>query len=185
MKALYTRILLVVMCITMLQLAFSSASLAQEEQPLKVAFVLMERVQQEYVFFQETTAKVNAEMGPKQEAVQNKLDEYTTQMDEIINELSNPMLTADAKKELNDKYNTLMNEAFNYRDQELAKLDQWSSDQYQPVYDKVYEEIQAMAQEGNYDLIINQSSSLLYGKQELDITTDLIQRLNNKMGAGQ
>jgi Skp family chaperone for outer membrane proteins len=185
MKVLTTKILLVVFCVSLLEMALCSISLAQEEKPIKVAFVLMERVQQEYTFFQETTAKVNAEIGPKQEAIQNKLDEYTSQMDEIINELSNPMLTADAKKQLNDKYNSLMNDAFNYREQELNKLDQWSSDQYQPVYDKVYEEIQAMAQEGGYDLIINQSSSLLYGKQELDITTDLITRLNNKTGAGQ
>lgn len=186
MKRLVVRSVLVATAFGLLVGGFTPPVWAQEEEePLKVAYVLMERVFEEYVVFAETTAKINVEIGPKEEAIQVKLDEFTLKMDEMIVELSNPMLTDEARAEISMQYNQLMEEAFLYRDDELYKLDLWRQEQYQPVYDDIYEEIQRMAEENEYDLVLNQSTSLLFGEQEFDITSDLIESLNAKAGAGQ
>lgn len=186
MERLVVRFVLVALAFGLLVGGFTPHAWAQEEEePLKVAYVLMERVFEEYVVFAETTAKINVEIGPKEEAIQVKLDEYTLKMDELIVELSNPMLTDEARAEISMQYNQLMEEAFLYRDDELYKLDLWRQEQYQPVYDDIYEEIQRMAEENEYDLVLNQSTSLLFGEQEFDITSDLIESLNAKAGAGQ
>jgi len=164
-----------------ISLLLSSAAQAKE---LKLAYVTMEEILNNYSVYLQEADRIQKEMAVKEKEIQVKLDDYQKRLDELQGKMLNPMLSEDARKKAGDDYTALMNEAFQYRDQSLQGLDTWSQQQLQPTYEKVYKQIADIAEKDGYSFVFNESSSIIYGADAFNITKMVIDALNASSSGG-
>jgi len=162
----------------------SLLSVPAQAKELKLAYVTMEEILNNYSVYLQEADRIQKEIAEKEKEVQAKLDDYQKQLDELQGKMLNPMLSEDARKKAGDEYTALMNEAFQYRDQALAGLDTWSQQQLQPTYEKVYKEIADIAEKEGYSFVFNESTSIIYGADVYNITKMVTDALNAKATEG-
>lgn len=163
--------------VLLLILTLSTPAFAKD---LKLAYVTMEEVLNNYTLYIQEMNRIQKELSEKEKEVQASLDEYQRKLDELQGKMLNPMLSEEARAQAGEEYTQLMNEAFSYRDRELSQLDAWSQKQIQPVLEKVYYEIANIAEEEGYDFVFNESSSLVFANTIHNITQKVIDSLNAK-----
>ncbi|MGQ9705857.1 MAG: OmpH family outer membrane protein [bacterium] len=159
-------------------------SLLTQAKDLKLAYVTMEEILNNYSVYLQEADRIQKEMAEKEKEIQAKLDEYQKRLDELQGKMLNPMLSEDTRKKAGDEYTAVLNEAFQYRDQALAGLDTWSQQQLQPTYEKVYQEIANIAIKEGYSFVFNESTSVIYGDDVYNITKMIIDSLNAKASEG-
>ncbi|HDR06439.1 MAG TPA: OmpH family outer membrane protein [Candidatus Coatesbacteria bacterium] len=153
----------------------------EEPRPLIIAYVDLQRVQDEWILFQETLKTLEAETRQKELEVQPRLDEYQKQIIELQKKLDTPL--ADEKRaEIRAEIEQIFAQANQLREGAIRALQAREKQELDKLIEKIYAAIDQLGQKTDYDLILDMTA-LIYGKDAYDITDDIIEVLNIAAGA--
>lgn len=166
----------------------STKTTAQEttSESLKVAFVRLDSVLNNYEGYKEMSktleAKANANqnlLASKEQALQREMNAFNEKLQSggFVNELA-------AQQE----YEKIQQKGLQAQQQASQITDTFLKEQQHyndSLNNIILKEVEKYNEEKGYDLILStvQMSSVLYGKPSLDITEDIIQRLNTAYSA--
>ncbi|MCD4733539.1 OmpH family outer membrane protein [bacterium] len=162
-------------------LLLAAVAQAADGDPLNIAYVDLQRIQDEWVLFQEFLQDMEQEVRDKENEVQPQLDEYTTQILELQQKLGTP-ISDERRMEIEVEIQTLYDEAMRLQESAISVLEAREQQQVTKLVEKIYEAIETLGEDTEYDYILDQTS-LIYAKEELDITEDIIVALNTAAGA--
>ncbi len=159
----------------------SVAQAADDSDPVNIAYVDLQRIQDEWVLFQEFIQEMETEVRNKEAEVQPQLDEYTEQILDLQQKLGTP-ISEERRVEIEVEIQTLYEEAMRLQESAISVLEAREQQQVSKLVEKIYEAIEKLGEDTEYDYILDQSS-LIYAKEEFDITNDIIDALNTAAGA--
>ncbi len=173
------RILLVTLLLALL-VPGSKAQDDDEPRPLTIAYVDLQRVQDEWVLFQEVLKTLEEETRQKEIEVQPRLDEYQEQILELQEKLDAP-LSEEKRAEIMGEMEQIYNRANQLREGAIRALQAREKQELDKLIEKIYEAIDQLGQTTEYDLILDMTA-LIYGKDVYDITDEIIDVLNTAAG---
>ncbi|MBI5144406.1 MAG: OmpH family outer membrane protein [Candidatus Omnitrophica bacterium] len=139
----------------------------------KIGYVDLAKVFDEYAKTKESE-KALEEKGKTKEAERKKItDEVRKLKDEQA--LLSEKAKAEKQKVIDDKIKTLQEFDKNTRDELIKER----NDAIGGIMKDIEKVVADYSKEANYDLILN-SRTLLYGTQELELTEEILKRLNKK-----
>ena len=144
---------------------------------VKVGYVDIPRVLEGYKETQEITRMFNEEIKARKEEIRERKKEIAElqrafREQKIIlseREKRKREKEIDEKIEELEKFVKRVKEEFSVREKELAK----------EIMEEIYEVIKTVGIEGGYSLIL-EKRELLYGAEDLDLTGEILKRLNEK-----
>jgi Skp family chaperone for outer membrane proteins len=148
----------------------------------KVAYVDVENVltQSKYVRTVVKTAEQRLEvekLSERRKAIDVKLDEYTQITDEL--KRKSGVMTDDARKEMEGKSLTLIQEIERERSQLNEAMKTIEQEQMEPVLDEILKVVREVGFDEGYDLVLR-GEVVLYASDKADITKKVIARLDAK-----
>lgn len=173
--------------------ASDSATLAgnvqnAEARPLKIAFVEMDSVLNNYEQYKEMNAQLEKRSIAGRNQLQSKVNAIQKASQEFQQKLQSGGFVNQTAAEMEQNRIVKMQ-------QDAQLLDQNLSEQYikeqeslnEKLYNTIQQEVEKMNKEWGYDLILCnvKMSGLLYGKPEMDITKEVTKRLNDAYAASQ
>lgn len=173
--------------------ASDSATLAgnvqnAEARPLKIAFVEMDSVLNNYEQYKEMNAQLEKRSIAGRNQLQSKVNAIQKASQEFQQKLQSGGFVNQTAAEMEQNRIVKMQ-------QDAQLLDQNLSEQYikeqeslnEKLYNTIQQEVEKMNKEWGYDLILCnvKMSGLLYGKPEMDITKEVTKRLNEAYAASQ
>lgn len=173
--------------------ASDSAALAgnaqnAEARPLKIAFVEMDSVLNNYEQYKEMNAQLEKRSIAGRNQLQSKVNAIQKASQEFQQKLQSGGFVNQTAAEMEQNRIVKMQ-------QDAQLLDQNLSEQYikeqeslnEKLYNTIQQEVEKMNKEWGYDLILCnvKMSGLLYGKPEMDITKEVTKRLNDAYAASQ
>ncbi|HUT99741.1 MAG TPA: OmpH family outer membrane protein [bacterium] len=153
----------------------------EEQQPLVIAYVDLQRVQDEWILFQDALKTLEEETRQKELEVQPRLDEYQQQIIELQKKLDTP-LSDEKRDEINAEIEQIYTQASQLRDGAIQALQAREKQELDKLIEKIYAAIDQLGQTTEYDLILDMTA-LIYGKDIYDITDEIIEVLNTAAGA--
>jgi len=161
--------------------AFSLIGKTVNAQGLKIGFVKDDRIKQEYKAWQraqkqwETESKAwDDEAAAKQKEIQDLTEEYDKQKLILSEDKKQEKEAAiQAKQDALDAYTRLIYGPGGTAEKKQAQL-------IQPLLEKVTKAIQAVAEEGDYDVVFTLQSGLGYIKDKYDITDKVLAYLDKE-----
>lgn len=155
----------------------SSPSLAQQ---LKIGYVDVVRLKQEYKEYQQAEAQFQKEMA----VWQAKADSMLAEMQELSDRLEkqNLMLTEQAKSDIREKLLVKQNEYQMFVNQVMGQdgeAEQKERELSKPLIDKINTVIKLIALKGNYTYVLDSTAgSVLYADEKYDLTNQVLAELN-------
>jgi outer membrane protein len=171
-KAMVVMVLGIMFC-----LVITTSGLAQQ---LKIGYVDVVRLKQEYNEYRQAEAKFQKEM----EVWQAKADSMLAEMQELSDKLEkqNLMLTEQAKNEIRENLLVKQNEYQMFVDEVMGPEGQAAKKEYElskPLIDKINTAIKLVALKGDYTYVLDSTAgSVLYADEKYDITDKVITELN-------
>lgn len=153
----------------------------EELKPLVIAYVDLQRVQDEWILFQDALKTLEEETRQKELEVQPRLDEYQQQITELQKKLDTP-LSDEKRAEINAEIEQIYTQATQLRDGAIKALQAREKQELDKLIEKIYAAIDQLGQTTEYDLILDMTA-LIYGKDIYDITDEIIEVLNTAAGA--
>jgi len=165
----------------------------------KIGYVDISRVWSEYRRrgdFDNDYKALRVELANQDRTRTDEIARYSTQIDKLA-------MGTPERLELEEKAKTAVKEAEDFRRKGTEELNGKFVSMLNRLFDEVLREIEAVAKEGNYDLIIKDQTPdpnvnnrtdavlqlgqrvVLYAKPEYDLTSVVIKRLNDKYAAEQ
>jgi outer membrane protein len=149
-------------------------------QQLKIAYVDVVRLKQEYKEFRDAEAKFERYMAVQQA----KADSMQQEMQQIADRLEKQdmMLTEQAKNDLREKLMVKQNEYQTFANQVMGSDGEAAQKEYElskPIIEKINTVIKLIALKGNYAFILDSTAgTVLYGDEKYDITQQVLAELN-------
>lgn len=151
-----------------------------ENMPLTVAFVDLQRVQEEWIEVQEFMRTMQTMVQEKESEVQPKLDEYERQLMELQEQLNQP-ISDERRAEIEAEQQAIYDKAMQERDNAVSSLEAQEAQGLGKLYDRIYEAIDQVGEDAEFDLILD-VSAVLYIREAYDITDKVIELLNETAG---
>jgi outer membrane protein len=146
----------------------------------KIGYVDLQRALNEVEEGASAKAKLKKEFDAKQRTLDNKQNELKGMKDEL--DARGMMMTPEAKQEkLADLQKKLMEVQQLYM-QLQQELSQKEAEVTSGIFTKMGTILQTMGREQNMDLIV-EKSAVLYAKNHMDVTNELIRRYNKSYGS--
>jgi outer membrane protein len=155
----------------------ASSSLAQQ---LKIGYVDVLRLKQEYKEYQQAEVQFQKEMA----VWQAKADSMLADMQELSDRLEkqNLMLTEQAKSDIREKLLVKQNEYQMFVNQVMGQdgeAEQKERELSKPLIDKINTVIKLIALKGNYTYVLDSTAgSVLYADEKYDLTDRVLAELN-------
>lgn len=149
-------------------------------QQLKIAYVDVQRLKAEYKEYVQAQEEFNKLM----EIWQAKADSMQTEMQELADRLEkqNLLLSEEAKNEIRQQLLVKQNEYQVFVNQVMGTDGEAAQKEYElskPLIDKINTAIRLIALRENYAYVLDSAAgSVLYAKDELDITNKVLAELN-------
>ena len=162
--------------ILLLSIIMSTGSILSAQQ-IKVGFVQVERLLQDFPEYKDA----NDVYGKELEAWQKQMNEYRAAIQSMVEELQQRanLYSAERKQKEGEKINNKQQEAQKFS-QEIfgqgGKAEQRKMELLSPIHEKVIKAIDILGKRDNYSLIFN-DQSLLFGKEQLDLTDEVLKIL--------
>jgi outer membrane protein len=177
MRKVVTKTMVVMVLGIILCLVITTSGLAQQ---LKIGYVDVVRLKQEYNEYRQAEAKFQKEM----EVWQAKADSMLAEMQELSDKLEkqNLMLTEQAKNEIRENLLVKQNEYQMFVDEVMGPEGEAAKKEYElskPLIDKINTAIKFVALKGDYTYVLDSTAgSVLYADEKYDITDKVITELN-------
>lgn len=160
----------------MLALALSLAPIVKA-QDLKIGYVQVERLAQNFPELDDANKTYEKEL----QSWQTQLQDYEKQISSLEQEFEQRamLFSPEKKREKQDEILTKRQEATKFYQDIFAqggKAEQRRMELLTPIYDKINRAIEILGQRDNYTMIFN-AQGLLYAKEELDLTDEVIKIL--------
>ena len=149
-------------------------------QQMKIGYVDVVRLKQEYREYQQAEARFEKQM----EVWQAKADSMQLHMQELADKLEkqNLMLTEQAKNDIRQELLVKQNEYQVFLNEVMGPNGEAASKEYElskPLIEKINTVIKLVALKGNYTYILDSTAgSVLYADETYDITNKVIAELN-------
>ena len=158
---------------------FSSSIIAQ----LKIGYVDSDTIMDNLPDVQDAREKLDALIREWQNEMRTMENEYKKKKDDL--DKRNLIMTDQTRAEANKELTELETKISTFRDKKFGangELFQKQDELMKPVQNKVFNTIQAIADEENLDFVFDRSGDimLLYAKPEYDITPIVIERLKRE-----
>ena len=159
--------------------SLTSTSSAQQ---IKIGYVDVLRLKQEYREYQQAEAQFEKQMV----VWQAKADSMQQQMQELTDKLEkqNLMLTEQARNDIRQEFLVKQNEYQLFINEVMGANGEAAKKEYElskPLLEKMETVIKLIALKGNYAYILDRTAgSVLYADDKYDITDQVIAELNNK-----
>ena len=159
--------------------SLTSTSSAQQ---IKIGYVDVLRLKQEYREYQQAEAQFEKQMV----VWQAKADSMQQHMQELADKLENPpaIMTERGKDEIRQKLLVKQNEYQLFINEVMGANGEAAKKEYElskPLLEKMETVIKLIALKGNYAYILDRTAgSVLYADDKYDITDQVIAELNNK-----
>jgi outer membrane protein len=153
---------------------------AGSTQQIKIGYVDVVRLKQEYKEYQQAEAQFEKQM----EVWQAKADSMQQHMQELADKLEkqNLMLTEQAKNDIRQELLVKQNEYQVFLNEVMGPNGEAASQEYnlsKPLIEKINTVIKLVALKGNYTYILDSTAgSVLYADETYDITNKVIAELN-------
>lgn len=171
------RSLILALC---LLLALPLTAVAEEEMPLSVAFVDLQRVQEEWIEVQEFMLSMQTLIREKEAEIQPKLTEYERQLMELQEQLSQP-ISAERRAEIERQQREIYERAVRERDSAVSSLEAREAQGLGRLYERIFTAINQIGKDGKYDMILD-LSAVLYIREAYDLTEQVVELLNATAG---
>ena len=177
MRKTVTKVVLVILLAGVVWGALISTSWAQQ---LKIGYVDVPRLKQEYKEFQQAEVRFEKQMA----VWQVKADSMQQQMQELADKLENPspMLTERGKDDIRQQLLARQNEYQLFLNEVMGPEGEAASREYElskPLIETINTVIKLIALKGNYTYILDSTAgSVLYADEKYDITDKVIAELN-------
>ena len=163
--------------LTFILLALLGMASLAAAQDLKVGFVQVERLMQNFPEHEDASKTYEKEL----QAWKDQLSDYQTQIEQMEEEFQQRamLFSPEKKKEKQDEINNKRQEANKfYQDvfSEGGKAEQRQNELWAPIYAKINKAIEILGQRENYSMIFN-AQGLLYAKDSLDVTDQVLEIL--------
>jgi outer membrane protein len=151
-----------------------------QAQQLKIAYVDVVQLKQEYKEFRDAEAKFEEYMAVQQA----KADSMQQEMQQIADRLEKQdlMLTEQAKNDLRERLMVKQNEYQTFANQVMGNDGEAAQKEYElskPIIDKINTVIKLIALRENYAFILDSTAgTVLYGDEKYDITQQVLAELN-------
>lgn len=161
--------------------AILSISGSAFSQGLKIAYVVDGRIQQEYKAWQKAEEDMRLEYQSWEEEATNK----QTELQELMAEYDKQrlILSEDKRKEKEAQIRTKQESLDAFTRQIFGPGGTAENKQKQlldPLLETINKAIEAVALEGNYDLVLTMQSGIAYIKPEFDITDKVLEQLEKQ-----
>ncbi len=149
-------------------------------QQLKIGYVDVVRLKQEYKEFRDAEAKFEKYMAVQQA----KADSMQQEMQQIADRLEKQdlMLTDQAKNDLRENLMVKQNEYQTFANQVMGNDGEAAQKEYElskPIIEKINTVIKLIALKGSYSFILDSTAgTVLYGDEKYDITEQVLAELN-------
>ncbi len=158
---------------------FSSSLIAQ----LKIGYVDSDTIMDNLPDVQDAREKLDALIRDWQNEIRTMENEYKKKKDDL--DKRNLIMTDQTRTEAQKELTELENKISTFRDKKFGangELFQKQDELMKPVQNKVFNTIQAIAEEENLDFVFDRSGDimLLYAKPEFDITPMVIERMKRE-----
>ena len=177
MRKLATRGLVVILLGGMVWAILSPVCAAQQ---LKIGFVDVVRLKQQYTEFRAAEAEFEKYMG----RLQAKADSMQLEMQEMADRLEKQdlMLTEQAKSEIREQLLVKQNEYQLFANEVMGPEGEAAKKEFElskPLIEKINTVIKLLALKGNYSFILDSTAgTVLYGDDKYDITDQVLAELN-------
>ncbi len=154
---------------------------ASIDRPLKIAYVRLDSVLNNYNGYKEMSKKLEAKASANQNLLSSKEQNLQREMNAFNQKLQSGgfvnELAAQQEYEKIQKKGLLAQQQASQIADTFLKEQQHYNDSLNNI---ILKEVEKYNQDKGYDLILNtvQMSGVIYGKPELDITNEIIERLN-------
>jgi outer membrane protein len=177
MRKTVTKVMLVILLAGVAWGALISTSWAQQ---LKIGYVDVPRLKQEYKEYQQAEVRFEKQMA----VWQAKADSMQQQMQELADKLEkqNLMLTEQAKNDIRQELLARQNEYQLFLNEVMGPEGEAASREYElskPLIETINTVIKLIALKGNYTYILDSTAgTVLYADEKYDITDKVIAELN-------
>ena len=177
MRKTVTKVVLVILLAGVAWGALISTSWAQQ---LKIGYVDVPRLKQEYKEYQQAEVRFEKQMA----VWQAKADSMQQQMQELADKLEkqNLMLTEQAKNDIRQELLARQNEYQLFLNEVMGPEGEAANREYElskPLMEKMETVIKLIALKGNYAYVLDRTAgSVLYADEKYDITDRVIAELN-------
>jgi outer membrane protein len=142
-------------------------------EELKIGYVDIFEVFNEY----EKTKDYDKILEEKKASEKKKLDEKEEKIKKMQDKLL--ILSGDAQDKQREKISKAMEEYKDLRRQIFADLKKERDEKMMEIIEDINKTIEEYAKKEEFDLIINENA-ILYGKKSMDITSEILKRVNEK-----
>jgi outer membrane protein len=162
--------------ILLLGIIMSTGSILSAQQ-IKVGFVQIERLLQDFSEYKDANDVYSKEL----EAWQKQMGEYQTAIQAMAEEFQQRagLYSQERKQKEQEKMLNKRQEATKFYQDTFAqggKAEQRKMELLSPIHEKVIKAIDILGKRDNYSLILN-DQSLLFGKDQLDLTDEVLKIL--------
>jgi outer membrane protein len=177
MRKLATRALAAILLAGMVWTVLSPTCSAQQ---LKIGYVDVVRLKQQYTEFQAAEAQFEKYMA----TLQAKADSMQAEMVELQNRLEKQdlMLTEQAKSDIREQLLVKQNEYQMFANETMGPEGEAAKKEFElskPLIEKINTVIKLIALKGNYAFILDSTAgTVLYGDEKYDITDQVLAELN-------
>ncbi|OGJ94130.1 MAG: hypothetical protein A2350_20800 [Candidatus Raymondbacteria bacterium RifOxyB12_full_50_8] len=150
----------------------------------KIAYIDSSRVLSEFIEGQKVSKKMSAKRTEYEKNVKALSDTLTHYSDSLQKILQKP-INKDKTKAFFMLANKKGQDLERYKTETDKQLKEQESKEMQPIIVKINSFLKEYGEEEGYDIILGASGNgnIVYGKAKLDITTDVINKLNKKYEA--
>jgi outer membrane protein len=177
------------------------APMAKAQSTNRIAVIDLQAVFKEYYKTKEADSRLKDQMSGYKKERDERMESYrklVEQLGGLRDAVNDPSLSADAKKEKQQKFEEKFNEA-RAMEQEMRNFESTTSklfqDQTQRMRKTIVDEITAVLNgfcKGKYDLVIDKSGvtlngtpTLLYSENVTDLTEEITRKINASKPAGE
>jgi outer membrane protein len=174
MKKIFSQVIVSLVCILIVGIGYYFIYLKNNS---KIGYIRSGVLIQEYKGMQNVSAKFDSEV----KIVQSNLDTLKTRAERLNERLSNST-NSNEKKQLMMELKTISSDYENYNRKSEQQLEERKSQLGQVVLKEINDYIQKYGKDNGYNYILGTTNegSVLYGKNEFDLTEIILNELNEK-----
>lgn len=152
----------------------------------KIVYINNDSLISGYKYYKELEAEYKAKADKAQAELQSKSRSFERKVTEAQEKIQKGLVTRQQAAELEQSIQMEQQSLIEYRDKIMAELGEEERVMFNKIWNNVSEFLKKFNEEKKYDLILNQNSatnSILIGSPDLDITTIVLEGLNNEHAA--
>ncbi len=168
--------------------SFISLSVAGQGRGLKIAYIDMEYILDNLPEYRQAATQLDMKAQEWRTEIESKQNEINNLKTELENE--RPLLTADLIQDMEDEISFLENKLLEYRNKRFGvsgDLIVQKRQLIQPIQDQIFNAIQELGQERNYDFIFENSADalLLFSARRHDLSDVILKLINRNSRGGE